>query len=123
MSRPKRDREQEDEETSQVWTRGAESDEVTAVGALRLRDEEEWPWQVVIPVAEFIRDEPLETELVEAVTRALLGVRGVREAAQEDREVWVVSGRASGKALVAAVGKALDRLEPRLRQHVDSLAG
>ena len=122
MTRPIRDREQEDEETSQVWTRGAEWDETTAVDALRLRGEKEWPWQVVIPVAEFIREQPLETELWEAVTSALRGVRGVREAAQEDREVWVVSGRARGRSLVAAVGNALDRLEPRLRQHVDSLS-
>ena len=123
MPRPIRNREWENEDVSQAWVRGVDWDEITAVDANRLRDEPEWPWQVTVPVAEFIREDPLERDLFESVTTALQGVRGVREAAQEDREVWVVSGRANGRSLVAAVGKALDRLEPRLRQHVDSLAG
>jgi hypothetical protein len=124
MTQPVRDRDQEDgEEISQAWSRGAEwaDDQITAVDALRLRGEKEWPWQVIVPVMEFIREEPLESALTDAITRALNGVRGVREAAQEDREVWVIAGRARGKALVAAVAAVLDPLEARLRQHIDSI--
>jgi len=124
MTRPVRDREQEDdEEISRAWTRGAAwaDDQITAVDALRLRGEKEWPWQVIVPVMEFIREEPLESELVATITTALNGVRGVREAGQDDREVWIISGRARGKALVAAVAAVLDPLEGRLRQHIDSI--
>jgi len=123
MTRPIRDREQEEDEISRAWIRGHEWDdnEITGVDALRLKGEKEWPWQVIIPVAEFIREEPLESELFNAITVTLNSVRGVREAAQEDREVWVVSGRVSGRALVAAVAPVLDRLEPRLRPFVDPL--
>jgi hypothetical protein len=124
MTRPIRDREQEDgEEVSQAWVRGPEwaEDQVTAVDALRLRGQREWPWQVIVPVMEFIREEPLESELTDAITSALNRVRGVRQAAQEDREVWVISGRARGKALVSAVAAVLDPLEARLQRHIDSI--
>ena len=121
MTRPVRDRDQQDEEISQAWTRGIEHDELTAVDALRLRGERDWPWQVIVPVAEFIRVDPLESELFAAITAALQSVRGVREAAQDDREVWIVSGRVGGRSLVAAVAAVLDRFEARLRREMDAL--
>lgn len=121
MTRPVRDRAQESEDISQAWTRSLDLDELTAVDALRLRGEQEWPWQVIVPVAEFIRTDPLQSELFHAVTSALQNLRGVREAAHDDREVWVVSGRVRGRSLVAAVGAVLDRLEPRLSQDLDAL--
>ena len=42
-------------------------------------------WNVVIWVAEFLREDPLETELRGRIASALGAVDGV---AEEDREVW-----------------------------------
>ena len=121
MTRPRRIRFDKDDEITQLWGRNVDN-ELSSVSAARLRGEDEWPWEVVVPVAEFLREEPLESDFRSAVIGALLGVRGVREAAEEDREVWLVSGRPRGKALVAAVGAALDALQPRIRQHMETLA-
>lgn len=121
MTRPVRDRGQEGEDISHAWTRSLDLDELTAVDALQLRGEREWPWQVIVPVAEFIRADPLQSELFNAITGALQKVRGVRTAVHDDREVWVISGRTRGKALVAAVGAVLDQFEPRLSEELDSL--
>jgi hypothetical protein len=35
--------------------------------------------------------------------------------------VWVISGRARGRVLVATVGAVLDRFEPRLAEALDSM--
>jgi hypothetical protein len=50
-------------------------------------------WNVVIWVAEFLREDPLETELRGRIASALGAVDGV---AEEDREVWYVTGESSG---------------------------
>jgi hypothetical protein len=39
--------------------------------------------------------------------------------AEEDREVWVVQGSASGEELVRAAARAVDGLADRLRVHVN----
>ena len=51
----------------------------------------------------------LLTREVEAAVRAVRGVTGVM---REDREVWLVSGKPTGKALVSAVSPVVDRLGP-----------
>ena len=94
-------------------------DDLRAVHAVRIRESMGWPWYLSLGAAEFLREEPLETDFREAVTSALRGVRGVRAVEQEDREVWLVAGHfISGKALVTAVDRALTLLEPRMRQHM-----
>ena len=121
MTRPTRIRDEEDDEVSQFWANNLD-DELKSVVALRLRDENEWPWRIELAVAEFLREEPLESEYAAAVTASLRAVRGVKEVEHEDREVWVVAGRARGRALVSAVSDVLERLGPRIRQHLDQQA-
>ena len=107
----------EDDDIREEWTRDV--DEARIVTAIRFRRDNDWPWQVSVPAAEFVREEPLEGELSERVLLALRGVRGVNAAHHEDREVWVVSGRPSGKALVAAAGGAVDELAERIRAVIE----
>lgn len=45
-------------------------------------------WRVVVAVAEFIREEPLESELVTGVETALRSGVGVTNVWHEDREQW-----------------------------------
>jgi hypothetical protein len=105
MSRPKRIRPAE-EGFRQQWVWDDEGP-LTVTADL----DEEGQWFVGIPVAESVRDEAAEDELFSAVTEALGAVRGVRSANQEDREVWFVTGRPRGKALMAAARSAVrDRL-------------
>ncbi|ARC58514.1 hypothetical protein AS850_15610 [Frondihabitans sp. 762G35] len=105
-----------DDEVEQEWIRDGEDYE--GVAALKIRGEKEWPWQVAVAAAEFVREEPLEDDLADAVTSALRAVRGVVEVEHEDREVWIVSGRPRGKALVVAAAAAVDGLADRLRQEL-----
>ena len=104
MSEPTQ-RSSEDEEELEVWgIREGSDDDVIAV----LTDRQEWPWSVFVAVAEFVREEPLETELAEAVAEALGTVPGVTDVVHEDREVWVVDGTPRGSDLVAAVDRELE---------------
>ena len=109
-----------DDEILEEWRRVTVETDLLGVGAVRLADGE-WPWQVLVSVMEFIRDEPLESELVEAVSAALAAVPGVREAAQEDRETWVIQGDADGPSLVRAAAAVVDRFAPRTRAVLDEL--
>jgi hypothetical protein len=62
-------------------------------------------WHVAIWVMELVRDDPLESELRQRITSALLQVRGVTSAEEGDREHWIVTGQPSGKSLVEAVAQ------------------
>ena len=68
-----------DEEILEQWVRVTDDEEIHGVCATRSANEG-WPWQVSIYVAEFIRDEPLQSELHEAVSFALSEAPGVAEA-------------------------------------------
>lgn len=105
----------------QEWVRETDDDDVRGVGALQLADEGRWTWQVGVSVAEFLREEPLESEMRAAVDQAIRAVAGVTEVAEEDREVWILSGDPSGEELVRSVGEAVDRLAPRARRHIEEL--
>lgn len=115
MSEPTQ-RSSEDDEELEVWgIREGADDDVIAV----LADRQEWPWSVFVAVAEFVREEPLETELAEAVAEALGAVPGVTDVVHEDREVWVVDGTPRGSDLVVAVDRELDRLGDRIRPFLE----
>ena len=70
---------------------------------------------------EFIREDPLESTLRHEIASALRGVGGVVQAEEEDREVWILRGEPTGRALVDAVGAVLDRHERAIREHYDAL--
>ncbi len=109
--------EPDDYELAEEWVRVTDEKDIFGVCATRARDGGEWPWQVGIYVAEFIRKEPLQSQLHNAITDALSRVPGVTRAGQQDREVWAlqVQGEVSGEALVRAASAALERLSEQLR--------
>jgi len=45
---------------------------------------------------EFVRDDPLETDMRRRIAAALRAVKGGVMTDEEDREVWLVTGTASG---------------------------
>lgn len=105
----------------QEWVRETDDDDLRGVGALQMAAHGRWTWQVFVSVAEFLREEPLEGEMRAAVDHAIRSVPGVTEVAEEDREVWILSGDPSGEELVRSVGEAIDRLAPRAREHLEQL--
>jgi hypothetical protein len=108
-----------DEERLEEWSRVTEEADLHGVSAVRSNGE--WPWQVLVSVMEFVRDEPLESELSEAVSAALVAVPGVREAVHEDRESWIIKGDTDGPSLVRAAAGVVDRFSARTRAVLDEL--
>ena len=106
--------EPEDDELLEEWVRV--TDEQHILGVCATRSDGKWPWRVSISVAEYIREEPLQSKLHKAITAALKRVPGVTKAMQEDREEWVVQGKVAGAALVVACSTALNRLADALRR-------
>ncbi len=107
----------------QEWDRRTDDDDVRGVGALQLEAAGRWSWTVSVSAAAFLREEPLEGELRRAVAAAIESVPGVTEVAEEDREVWILSGDPSGEDLVRAVGNAVDEIAARTRAYIDSMIG
>ena len=73
-----------------------------------------------VAVAEFLREDPLEGELRERMAAALVGVAGAGEVAEDDREVWLVTGSPSGEALIRAAAGVVDGLAHRARAYLDA---
>jgi len=87
-------------------------------------DNESEGWQVLVGVADLLQDDALDSEFRRRVTAALASVTGVTEVVNDGRGVnWYVTGRSSGKALVAAAAQVVDDLADRLRAHIESLPG
>ena len=80
-----------DQEILEEWGRVTSEPDLLGVGAVRIPSDD-WPWQVHVSVMEFIRAEPLESELAVAISAALAAVPGVTKAAREDREQWAIKG-------------------------------
>ncbi|MGV8884988.1 MAG: hypothetical protein ACOH1T_05300 [Microbacteriaceae bacterium] len=104
-----------DAEYVESWMRSTDEPELRDIFA---GFDGEW-WQVIVPVAEFLRDEPLESLLDEGMTAALTDIPGTDVVAHEDREVWVVSGDVSGEALVGAAADFVDEIAARVRAYLD----
>lgn len=103
-----------DSEILEEWVRVTDEKHILGVCATRSSNSR-WPWHVSIYVAEYIRSQPLQSNLQVAITDALNAVPGVTKAAQEDREVWVVQGDVSGRSLILASAIALDSLAEATR--------
>jgi hypothetical protein len=74
-------------------------------------------WNVTVAVMEFVREDPLESELRRRIAAALLSVSGVETAGEADREVWFVTGTPSGEALVRAAAEVVDDLAGQTRAY------
>ena len=112
--------ESQDEQILEEWVRVTEERDILGVCATRIASDD-WPWCVSIYVAEFVREEPLQSQLFGSITTALNNVPGVKRAVQEDRERWVLQGQPSGENLVRASSLALDTLAGSLRKTYSSL--
>lgn len=108
-----------DPEIAEAWQRCCDDPELQGADATRLSAGGDWPWQVGISAAEFVRGDPLESDLRKRVKAALREVSGVADVAEEDREVWLVAGSPTGPDLVRAVASVLDALEPSIRSALE----
>jgi hypothetical protein len=79
-----------------------------------------WTWTVFVSAMEFIREEPLESTLRREIAAALLGVPGVLQAEEEDREVWILRGEPTGRAIVDAVAAVVDAHAAEIRRGIDA---
>ena len=91
--------------TGEPYVRGVEAGRIDFAGG----------WNVA--VMEFVREDPLESELRRRITAALRSVGGVETAGEMDREVWFVTGTPSGDALVRAAAEAVDDLADQTRAY------
>jgi hypothetical protein len=95
--------------------------DIRGISAYRIVLGEQPYWSVEVSLAEFLREEPLESELRRQMATALEAVPGAEVVDEEDRESWFVSGSPSGEALVRAAGQVVDQLAARARAYLDSL--
>jgi hypothetical protein len=76
-------------------------------------------WQVAIWAMEYVRSDPLETELRRQIVHALQTVNGVSAAEEQDREQWFVTGTPAGRDLVAAAARVVDDLADQIRPYAE----
>jgi len=108
-----------DEEILEEWVNVTENEEILGVSATRSKSE--WSWTVSIYAAEYIREEPLESELYESINKALTTVPGVAAIDHEDREVWIIKGNPKGEDLVKACVNALYKHLEAMQQTLNNL--
>jgi hypothetical protein len=102
----------------EAWGRLTDDPDVQSVDASKVTLGEQPYWSVGVAVAEFLREDPLESELRQQMTTALRSVDGVESVWEDDREVWGVSGIPSGEALVRAAADVVDQLAARARAYI-----
>jgi hypothetical protein len=73
-----------------------------------------WPWRIEVDAAEFVREEPFESEFRRRIDAAIRSVGGITDVTEEDREVWLAAGQSDGEAIVAAVATALDAMAEQI---------
>ncbi|HEY5995094.1 MAG TPA: hypothetical protein VIU46_10910 [Gallionellaceae bacterium] len=106
--------EPEDDSVLEEWVRVTDEEQIRGVVVTHL-DSTKNMWEVTISAAEYIRGEPLETKLHNAITKALRATPGVTKVVHEDREVWIVTGNVIGEDLVRACAGQLDRLADAMK--------
>jgi hypothetical protein len=107
-----------DGEADEAWERLTDDSDFLGVEATKLAGMPRW--HVFVAVAEFLGEDPLESELRRRMAAALGGVAGAGHVAEEDREVWIVTGSPSGEDLIRAAAEVVDDLAARARALVDS---
>jgi hypothetical protein len=106
----------------ETWTRDVEGLDADVLGVTAtLTDAPRWPWRVIVQVLEFVRGDPLESDLARLITTALAGVERVTQVKRDDRELWIVDGSPEGYELVEAVSIVVDGLARQTRAHIDAL--
>jgi hypothetical protein len=110
-----------DEEILEEWSRVTDQHDLFGVGAVRTESDGPWQWTVLVSIMEFVREEPLESQLRTAIDAALRSVSGVTDVEEEDREVWIIDGTPIGPSLVEAVATAIDALAPEIAAYYNDL--
>jgi hypothetical protein len=83
--------------SEEAWERLTDDPDVRGIETARV--DEIGGWQVTVWAMEFVRHDPLETDMRRRMATALRAVNGVATADEQDREVWFVTGTPSGKEL------------------------
>ena len=105
----------QDDEILAEWVREGDDPDIQMVDVCQLARGGEWPWQVEVAAAEFVREEPFESEFRDRIDQAIRSVPGVQHVVEEDREVWLVSGNPDAEHLVRTVADAVDALAEGIR--------
>jgi hypothetical protein len=108
-----------DDELAEEWLRESDDPDIRFVGATKSRADGEW--QLTATAMCFVRKEPLESDLRQAMASALGEVPGVSGVWEEDREIWHVDGNPNGGDLTRAAAQVIDAFGDRLREHYNSL--
>jgi hypothetical protein len=108
----------DDDEYSAAWERLTDDPDVHGIESARL--DEAGGWQVTVSVMEFVREEPLKSELRRRIAAALQSVEGAETILAEDREVWFVAGTPAGDALMRAAAEVADEFADRTRSYAGS---
>lgn len=100
------------------WNNQTDDPDILGVSAMAMREH----WSVTVSVAEFIREEPLESEFREAIYTSLMRVKGVTTVFENDRENWTVKGGdIEGKDLVISCVQTLHTMYPTLKAYMEDL--
>ncbi len=110
-----------DEGCEECWERLTDDPDIRGLGAAKITVGEFPYWTVWAAVAEFLRMDPLESELRQQMAAALRAVDGAEMVWEEDREVWGVTGTVSGEALVRGAAGVVDHLADRARAYIYGL--
>jgi|SRR5580704_12747739 hypothetical protein len=102
------------------WERVTDDPDIRCVTVGKITLGEFPYWSVGVAVAEFLRADPLESELRQQMAAALRAVDGAERVWEDDREIWGVTGAVSGGALVRAAAGVVDRLADRARSYLAS---
>ena len=103
-----------------VFLYEAQTNDPEILGVSAQPAEAQKAWYVIVTVAEFVRDEPLESKFRKLVDEALTDINGVTLVEETDREVWYVEGKVSGEVLVVNTVEALNSIYTELKEYVHS---
>ena len=111
-------RDHEEDGIEEQWIRETSDPDFRDVEAAKMHEK---TWQVSVRLAEFVREEPLESEMRQQIEATLRSVDGVSDVQEMDREVWTVYGTPLGPELVRAAGEVVDRLADRARDQLEAI--
>ncbi|HEY3907702.1 MAG TPA: hypothetical protein VGM14_27620 [Streptosporangiaceae bacterium] len=111
----------DESDVDELWQRLTDEPDIRGIEAWADREFE--GWCVEVSAQEFIRHDPLGTELRQRMQAALRSVEGVTEVDPHDNESWLVTGQPSGQQLARAAAEVVDELADQLRAGMQASAG
>ena len=111
----------DESDVDELWQRLTDEPDIRGIEAWA--DSEFEGWCVEVSAQEFIRQDPLGTELRQRMQAALRTVQGVTEVDQHDNESWLVNGKPSGQELTRAAAEVVDQLADQLRAGMPTSPG